>query len=166
MNTGVVRKIDELGRIVIPKEIRKTLNIRNGEDVQIYIENNKIILKKYERLLTIKDKAQKYLNEFKKITDSLIVITDKDKVISSNDNSYIDKYIDSKTKSILEERKHEVNYGLKIENEVFNNYYYLLPILVNADLIGSIIVISKNAINDSDKILANILNTLILLDVC
>ena len=46
-NTGVIRKIDELGRIVIPKEIRKNLNIRNGEDVQIFVEEDKIVLKKY-----------------------------------------------------------------------------------------------------------------------
>ena len=44
MNTGIVRKIDELGRIVIPKEIRKNLNIRNGEDVQIFIQDNSIVL--------------------------------------------------------------------------------------------------------------------------
>ena len=40
MDTGVVRKIDELGRIVIPKEIRKNLNIRNGEDVSIFIKED------------------------------------------------------------------------------------------------------------------------------
>lgn len=46
MDTGVVRKIDELGRIVIPKEIRKNLNIRNGEDVSIFVKDNMIVLKK------------------------------------------------------------------------------------------------------------------------
>ena len=56
-NTGVIRKIDSLGRIVIPKEIRKNLNIHNGEDVQIYIEEDKIILKKYQKVLTIKENA-------------------------------------------------------------------------------------------------------------
>ena len=45
-NTGVVRKIDDLGRIVIPKEIRKSLNIRNGEDLQIFVDNDNIVLKK------------------------------------------------------------------------------------------------------------------------
>ena len=63
MDTGVVRKIDELGRIVIPKEIRKNLNIRNGEDVSIFVKDNMIVLKKYERALTIKEISQKYINE-------------------------------------------------------------------------------------------------------
>ena len=45
--TGIVRLIDELGRIVIPKEMRKTFNISNGDPVEIYVENNRIILEKY-----------------------------------------------------------------------------------------------------------------------
>ena len=45
-STGVIRRIDELGRIVIPKEIRRTLGIRDGENVEIYTENDSIILKK------------------------------------------------------------------------------------------------------------------------
>lgn len=50
MDTGVVRKIDELGRIVIPKEIRKNLNIRNGEDVSIFVKDNMIVLKSMKEL--------------------------------------------------------------------------------------------------------------------
>ena len=48
--TGIIRKIDELGRIVLPKELRKYLNINPGDDFQITIENEKIILEKYSRL--------------------------------------------------------------------------------------------------------------------
>lgn len=47
-STGVVRRVDELGRIVLPIEIRKNLDIGSGEAVEIFIENDKIILKKYE----------------------------------------------------------------------------------------------------------------------
>jgi len=69
-NTGVIRKIDELGRIVIPKEIRKNLNIRNGEDVQIYVEDEKIVLKKYQKVLTVQENVQKYLLMFSKLVDN------------------------------------------------------------------------------------------------
>jgi len=47
-STGIVRKIDELGRIVIPKEIRKTMNIQDGDGIEILISDDKIVLKKYE----------------------------------------------------------------------------------------------------------------------
>ena len=96
MNTVIVRKIDELGRIVIPKEIRKNLNIRNGEDVQIFIQDNSIVLKKYEKLLSMKENADIYINNFRKLTSSDIIITDKEKVISSSVSAYIGNKIDSK----------------------------------------------------------------------
>ena len=48
--TGVIRRIDELGRIVIPKEIRKNLRIKNGESLEIYLENDSIILKNYSHI--------------------------------------------------------------------------------------------------------------------
>ena len=47
-STGIIRKLDELGRVVIPKEIRKKLNIDQRDSIEIYIEGNSIILKKYE----------------------------------------------------------------------------------------------------------------------
>ena len=48
--TGVVRRIDDLGRIVIPKEIRKTLRIKDGESVEIFLDSDNIVLKKYSPL--------------------------------------------------------------------------------------------------------------------
>ena len=53
--SGIVRKIDDLGRIVIPKELRKSLNIKNSDDLEIKITDNKIILEKYYRLQNLKD---------------------------------------------------------------------------------------------------------------
>ena len=105
MNTGIVRKIDELGRIVIPKEIRKSLNIRNGEDVQIFIRDEEIVLKKYKKLLTVKDSAIKYLYSFRKITDSTVFITDKDKIIASTLENLLGEKIDDKILNLIEERK-------------------------------------------------------------
>ena len=69
-NTGVVRKIDELGRIVIPKEIRKTLNIGTGEDLQIFVENDSIVLKKYIKMLSLKEKSCQLIKEISKFTKS------------------------------------------------------------------------------------------------
>ena len=58
--TGVVRRIDELGRIVIPKEIRKTLRIREGENLEIFLDDQEnIVLKKYFPILTV--------NKYKKV---------------------------------------------------------------------------------------------------
>ena len=47
-NTGIVRKVDELGRVVVPKELRRVLSIGDGEPVEIYVDEDKIVLKKYQ----------------------------------------------------------------------------------------------------------------------
>lgn len=165
MNTGIVRKIDELGRIVIPKEIRKSLNIRNGEDVQIFIRDEEIVLKKYKKLLTVKDSAIKYLYSFRKITDSTVFITDKDKIIASTVENLLGEKIDDKILNIIEERKSEDGYSLKMGNNIINKYYYALPIIIDADAIGSIIIVNDLQINEKDKLLSNVLHILLTMEL-
>ena len=60
--TGVVRRIDDLGRIVIPKEIRNLLNIQNNDNIEIYIDNKNIILTKYDKAMDLKSYADKLAN--------------------------------------------------------------------------------------------------------
>ena len=60
--TGIIRRIDELGRIVIPKEIRKNLRIKNGESLEIYLENDSIILKKYSQIESLKNVSIDYVD--------------------------------------------------------------------------------------------------------
>lgn len=165
MNTGIVRKIDELGRIVIPKEIRKSLNIRNGEDVQIFIRDEEIVLKKYKKLLTVKDSAIKYLYSFRKITDSSVFITDKDKIIASTVENLLGEKIDDKILNLIEERKSEDGYSLKMGNNIINKYYYALPIIIDADAIGSIIIVNDLQINEKDKLLSNVLHILLTMEL-
>lgn len=165
MNTGIVRKIDELGRIVIPKEIRKSLNIRNGEDVQIFIRDEEIVLKKYKKLLTVKDSAIKYLYSFRKITDSTVFITDKDKIIASTLENLLGEKIDDKILNLIEERKSEDGYSLKMGNNILNKYYYALPIIIDADAIGSIIIVNDLQINEKDKLLSNVLHILLTMEL-
>lgn len=165
MNTGIVRKIDELGRIVIPKEIRKSLNIRNGEDVQIFIRDEEIVLKKYKKLLTVKDSAIKYLYSFRKITDSTVFITDKDKIIASTVENLLGEKIDDKILNLIEKRKSEDGYSLKMGNNIINKYYYALPIIIDADAIGSIIIVNDLQINEKDKLLSNVLHILLTMEL-
>lgn len=166
MDTGVVRKIDELGRIVIPKEIRKNLNIRNGEDVSIFVKDNMIVLKKYERALTIKEISQKYINAFKKINDDVVLISDKNSIISSSNFEYIDKKIDNKIFNLINERKSEEGTVLNLSGEVINSAYIISPIIVDTDAIGAVISLCKDRLNEKSKIFNNVINILITLNLC
>ena len=80
--TGVIRRIDELGRIVIPKEIRKNLRIKNGDSLEIFLESDNIILKKYSQLETIENVSVDYVEAFNSIIKHNIIVTDRDKVIA------------------------------------------------------------------------------------
>lgn len=162
-NTGVVRKIDDLGRIVIPKEIRKSLNIRNGEDLQIFVDNDNIVLKKFVKILSIKEYTEILINELKKYTDSIICITDKEKIIVSSDRSYIGILNNKKILESIEERKILQDYQLFFQDKVIDKHFLILPIIVDADAIGTIVLINNNKIDDKDKILSNILRSLLAL---
>lgn len=165
-STGVVRKIDELGRIVIPKEIRRTLNINDGEEVEIFVDNDSIILKKFYRLLTLKELAQKYIEKMEKYLNCDLIITDREKIILSFKEQYktlvgenISKYI----YEIINERKQVSEKGKLIltKDKSIDNYYLVIPIVVNADSIGSIILISNGVINEKNILIADIINILI-----
>lgn len=81
--TGVVRRIDDLGRIVIPKEIRRTLHIREGDPLEIYVDDGgQVILKKYSPVQELGDMARKYAESLHATTGLFVLITDRDEVIA------------------------------------------------------------------------------------
>lgn len=85
--SGMVRKIDLLGRIVIPKEIRRSLKIDSGDDIEMYIENDNIILKKYQALNNYSELAKSYCLT---IYDSLHIncfVCSKENIIASSQNT-------------------------------------------------------------------------------
>lgn len=164
-NTGVIRKIDELGRLVIPKEIRRNLNIKNGDDVQIYVENNLILLKKFEKMLSIKELSEKLVKEFSKYTKANIIITDKSKVIVSNNNNLINLNLDSVHIDLILERKPLLERNLILSGNMINTNYYLIPIILNTDAIGSIIISDDIMLNEKDKLLIELLRSMILLNL-
>jgi len=99
-STGVVRKIDELGRIVIPKEIRRNLNIKDNEEIEIFVDNESIILKKYYRLLTLRELAKQYLAILEKFIASPLLITDREKIILSSKETY-SSYVNQNISKII-----------------------------------------------------------------
>lgn len=139
--TGIVRKIDELGRIVLPKELRKNLNIHTGDDFQILVEEEKIILEKYSRLINIETDIIKIINIFKNVYNYNIFIVYNNKFINGKEN-VPDKIIEiiHQRKIYKNEKITEVNLnGEKTTGKVIIN-----PIVIDSDLLGAIIIIGSN----------------------
>ncbi len=165
VNTGLVRKIDELGRIVIPKEIRRNLAIKDGEEMEIYIDENSIILKKFQRLLSFKELVRDYVNIFNKIIPISLLITDRESIILVNKNEYKDiehKKISSNLSKIFDERKDGVGLNLNVsENIVIKGFFYIKPIILNTDLVGSIICVSDKEIDKQEKLIVDLIDALL-----
>ena len=165
VNTGLVRKIDELGRIVIPKEIRRNLAIKDGEEMEIYIDENSIILKKFQRLLTFKELVCDYVNIFNRLLPISLLITDRESVILANKNEYKDiehTKISATLCKIYDERKEGIGLNLNIsENIVIKGYYYIKPIILNTDLVGSIICVSDKEIDKQEKLIVDLIDALL-----
>lgn len=154
--TGVVRRIDDLGRVVIPKEIRKTLRIKEGEPLEIFTDREgSIILRKYSPIGELSEFATEYAETLAKTTGHIACITDKDTVIAVSGTSkkeYLEKDISKELEQVLEDRE---NYNSKDNNNIAipitsnetndksKNAQVVYPIIVEGESIGSVILLSK-----------------------
>ena len=83
--TGIVRRIDDLGRVVIPKEIRRTLRIREGDPLEIFTESNgEVIFKKYSPIGEISTFAEQYAEVLSKISKQAVLISDNDHIVAAS----------------------------------------------------------------------------------
>jgi len=150
--TGIVRRIDDLGRIVIPKEMRRTFRIREGESLEIFTdENNNIILKKYSPMKSLKEFAGKYVESIYPMVKKNIMITDRDNIIAVAGpfkEKYIEKYISSYLENTIlrrdtfnEKYKKEIEFTPGIKEEVA---FSISPIIVNGDSIGLVIIFTAD----------------------
>ena len=105
--TGVVRRIDDLGRIVIPKEIRKTLRIKEGDPLEIFTDKEgEIILKKYSPIGELSEFATGYAETLAKTTGHIACITDKDTVIAVSGGSkkeFLEQDLSQELEQLLED---------------------------------------------------------------
>lgn len=155
--TGVVRRIDDLGRIVIPKEIRKTLRIKEGDPLEIFTDKEgEVILKKYSPIGELSEFATGYAETLAKTTGHIACITDKDTVIAVSGGSkkeFLEQDLSGELEQLLEDK--EV-YTSKENNEIAipitkndskerkYNSQVIYPILLQGDVIGSVILLSKD----------------------
>ena len=154
--TGVVRRIDDLGRVVIPKEIRKTLRIKEGEPLEIFTDREgQIILKKYSPIGELSEFAAGYAETLSKTTGHIACITDKDTIIAVSGGSkkdYLEQDISQEIEKIMEDKevytsKENSNKALPITKhdnlEKRHNPQIVYPIISNGDTIGSVILLGK-----------------------
>lgn len=155
-DTGIVRRIDELGRIVIPKEIRRTLRLKEGTPVQIYINKlGELTLTKYSPVIDISEFAKTFCEVVSETLEINILIVDKDQVIATSGKlkNYLNKQISFDLENLLEERKcyllnqTEGSKMLNLFNEDVEKYssQIIVPILADSDIVGGILSFKTNS---------------------
>lgn len=154
--TGIVRRIDDLGRVVIPKEIRRTLRIREGDPLEIFTDKDgEIILKKYSPIGELGTFAKQYAEALAQTTGHTICITDKDQVIAVSGGSkreFLEKQISKELEIAIDERETIVanideKQFIEILNDTNSKEYtseVITPIISEGDAIGSVIFLSKD----------------------
>ena len=149
--TGIVRRIDDLGRVVIPKEIRRTMRIREGDPLEIYTDREgEVIFKKYSPIGELSSFAGQYADTLHKICDLNVVICDRDAVIATAGvprKEYMEKAVSDEMERVIERRSF---YSYKQNDTPFavtpDGEHYVhcaMPIITEGDLIGCVCSLSK-----------------------
>ena len=162
-DTGVIRKIDELGRIVIPKEIRRSLGIRDGENLEIFVSSDGICLQKHSRLLNYQELANQLCLFSYEIMNYKILIFDREEVIASFQNEYKHISINSKLSKLLENREtYESMSKEKILEEVESSYYFIYPLIISTDVVGLMMFLSDSTFSTEQKRFLQFLSKLLI----
>ncbi len=157
-----IRRIDELGRVVVPKDIRKKLHIKDNEPLEIYIENNEIHIRKYSSLPDIIEFIRYLVDIGHRITGNTFIITDREHIIASNVSEYLNLSLNDKLESLVlnsRELKNE-KIELEIKSDIkLTGYFNIYPIIIDNDRSGVIIEFSSNALQNDFvvKIFKNLL---------
>jgi len=153
--TGIVRRIDDLGRVVVPKEIRRTLRIREGDPLEIFTDREgEIILKKYSPIGELGSFANQYAESLAQTTGHMVCVTDRDAVIAAAGGAkkdYHGKSISTQLEHLIQERGHlqasaterkfipviqEGMEGVTAET--------ICPVISEGDAIGSVVLLAKD----------------------
>lgn len=148
--TGIVRRIDDLGRVVIPKEIRRTMRIREGDPLEIYTDNNgEVIFKKYSPIGEMSEFANHIADSISVAISAPIVVVDRDHCIATSGmpkREVLERRISPQTEVLLEKRKKFVKSSKKSEpfkplEGVDRNSIVFVPIVSNGDIAGAVIML-------------------------
>lgn len=150
--TGIVRRIDDLGRVVIPKEIRRTLRIREGDPLEIFTDREgEVILKKYSPISELGEFATEYAETLYETLGTPALISDSDEMIAVaglSKKDYVNRHLSPDMEEILQGRTMITEKMEKAVEWVPGQVeqvksYCIVPIVANGDSIGAVYLLSK-----------------------
>ena len=155
--TGIVRRIDDLGRVVIPKEIRRTMRIREGDPLEIYTDREgEVIFKKYSPIGELASFAAQYAETLYKTCNMSVIISDRDAVIACAGvpkKEYNDKHLSQELEEIIEARSlytwHEASDKIPVIIDGTSHFVSCaMPIISEGDVVGCVAALCDSTGND------------------
>jgi len=145
-STGIIRRIDDLGRVVIPKEIRRTLRIHEGDPMELCVHDGGVFLKKYSAIGELGSFAQNFADSLFETTGHIALICDRDYVIAVagiSKKEFLNKPIWDFVQLAMDERHTKVGYTEIVEEEFKYQSQIVTPIIFEGDVVGAVGLISK-----------------------
>lgn len=154
--TGIVRRIDDLGRVVIPKEIRRTLRIREGDPLEIFTDREgEIILKKYSPIGELGAFAKEYTESLAQTSGHITCIVDKDQIIAVSGGAkkeFMEKNISAALEKAINQRntisatRNESGFVpiLEDDDESVYSHEMITPIISEGDVLGAVVFLSPD----------------------
>lgn len=151
-STGVVRRVDDLGRIVIPKEIRQTLRIRDGESLEIFVDREMIALKKFSKMSDMDDVSKQLVDIINAAINKTVLVTDRDKFIAGAGplkKKYFEANISHYLEGVMRNRESIVFNNVQnislVEGGIEKLASIIVPIIMNGDVMGLVLVLSEKS---------------------
>ncbi|MDD2269383.1 MAG: stage V sporulation T C-terminal domain-containing protein [Eubacteriales bacterium] len=163
--TGIVRRIDDLGRVVIPKEIRRTLRIREGDPLEIFTDKGgEVVFKKYSPVGELGKFAAEFAESIYKVNGIPTLVCDKDTIISAvgvSRRDFLEKPLNPKITEIIEKREPYVSNGNSFEavENSGKNVLSVSPIVSEGTPIGALIALSGGDNENAGDSAIKIMNT-------
>lgn len=152
--TGITRRIDDLGRVVVPKEIRRTLHIKEGDSLEIYTDNQgEIILKKYSPIAEMEELAKKYVESLSQNAGAIVAVTDRDHVIAvsgGGKKELLQRPISKELEQRMDDRENVIaeaksnNYVAVADEPHRYSCEIIYPIIAAGDVVGSVALLNKS----------------------
>ena len=163
--TGITRRIDNLGRIVIPKEIRGTLRIKNGDNLEIFVDDKEdIILRKFSIIDKLGDLSEAITKAISTLTKTTAIIIDNDKITAINGKhkkSYEEVNISNELSNLITETN-DIYIGKGIyltEEKKVDENFIIVPINANGDKIGALVILSEEEITNEDQMTCKVFSS-------
>ena len=146
--TGIVRRIDELGRVVIPKEIRKTMRIKEGDPLEIFTDRETLMLKKYSPVTAVEDIIKTVAESLYSVTEMNVVISNTDSIVAvkgKQAKEFSDKSISPELIRLIGERRtvvfdgSEESVSLTADGDRFKKQI-IVPVICEGDALGAVIL--------------------------